>query len=127
MNAQQIEQLVQHFAKQLFPLAQAGAEEAIKVYQVNAIQHLAYGCLSVIALAILITFSPRAVKKIWDKIKGEEYAPVIIVPALGLFVFIIYLLSLFFGDFLNIWNWVALIHPKLYTAHEIMQSISGGA
>lgn len=125
--------------------ATAGAwKTVVDVYQVSAISHLAYGLLALVLLGLVVAtlYAIYCIQRpvpetvvckfsryetgdtwtIWERANFDDVEIFIIALTLilGLGGIVCFGFALLLVD---VWNWVALFHPQLYAAHEILQAV----
>jgi hypothetical protein len=127
-TTQTVQAVVEKLATMLSPAAHQGWEVAVKVYQINAINNMVVGVLSLI-ITLAIGYSPFWWIKRRNKAIKEEKRNIfnprdesILIP-LCLFWVFAFMFSLVptVTEMLNVWNWVGLWDPQLYAAHEVLQ------
>ena len=103
---------------ELTPAALGVWKTGVEVYQINAIASLGRGFVALLILTGVLF----ALRKIYIREGKADLR-------LGLFIFsmiLTFIAVVSFGFALtlfNIWSWIALVHPQLYAAHEVMNSV----
>jgi hypothetical protein len=124
----------------LTPATETAWKTAVAIYQVNAMSNLIYGLLGAVVFTLIalafrsVYFVKRPIpegmqrfetggKWTWSQQANYEDLEVLIFAG-ALFFGMIALWALEFStQLLCVWNWLALIHPHLYAAHEVMNSV----
>lgn len=123
-----VQALAEKMVQALTPAARASWHITGQIYQINAIQSLIHGVLALFFFGFcvwLLYYDNAKYKRIKESryraTEGQEMAMLamlIIGVVGGMITLIISLLTL-----TNVWYWVALFHPQLYAAHEILNAV----
>jgi hypothetical protein len=133
----------------LTPATEATWKTAVAVYQINAISNLVYGFMGLVVFALIAwvfrgvyvvqrpildeqkrekyeRYNGRDTWTIWQKAVYEDTE--VWVVTISVVLGFIALLGLAIStQLLSIWSWLALIHPHLYAAHEVMNSVANNS
>lgn len=129
---------------QLTPATIGAWKTVVTVYQVNAISHLAYGLLALVLLGMVVA-TLYAIYGVWRPVpetvvhqsscyetgdtwtlweKADFYDVELGVLVSSVILGLVGIVCFGFTRLLfDVWCWVALFHPQLYAAHEILQAV----
>ena len=122
-----VQTLTEKLVTALTPAATAGWRVTSEVYQVRAVQHLVYGGIALLCFLAAL-WALRSAYGIWAKTGGQDVTEedgfrvaVRVIPGvLAALISLLFMLC----TLPDIWYWVALFHPQLYAAHEILQAVA---
>lgn len=114
-----IEEKVVEILAQLQGLAEPAAELAISAARVDAASGLAYG----FCWALLLVPVGLLLRRLWKiKMNYENEVPLGIGRGACCVAALILSIAAMENLF-SVWNWVGLIEPKLYLAHQIIERV----